>query len=165
MAWVAVGAAVVAVIGGVAGNNAEKKKQKGIRGINAQNALRLESQAKTVERQTEEDTRDLRQRLMLVVGDQRAAWGASGLSGDTGSALDVLASSVTAGITDQRRRKEAGAVAAADLRFAAKVGDLSARAQIQGSKAAGNAALLQGGGQAAGYILPNILPKPTTVAK
>ena len=148
MAWVLVGSAVVAVVGGVAGNNAEKKKRKGIRQLQGQNALRLESQAQAVERQTEEDGLALRQQLTRVVGEQRAAWGASGISGDSGSALDVLAASITVGIGDQRRRKEAGAIQASDLRFAARVGDLSARAAIQGSKSAGQAALIQGVGQA-----------------
>lgn len=154
MTFLAVGSAVVAVIGGIAGAAGEKKKRKGIRKLNAANAIRTESQAKLVERQTEEDLFSLRQQLTRVVGEQRAGWGASGLSGDTGSAMDVLAASVTAGINDQRRRKEAGATEAADLRFAGRVGDLSARAAIQGSNAAGQASLLQGAGQAAGYIIP-----------
>ena len=165
MTWVAVGSAVVAIIGGIAGAASEKKKRKGIRQLSAANAIRLESQAKVVERQTEEDLVSLRQQLTRVVGEQRAGWGASGLSGDTGSALDVLAASVTTGINDQRRRKEAGATEAADLRFAGRVGELSARVAIQGSQAAGQASLIQGVGQAAGYIIPKFTQAKPTATK
>lgn len=161
MTWVAVGGAVVALVGGIAGSMGEAKKRKGIRKLNAMNAARLESQAKAVERQTEEDVVLLRQKLTKVVGAQRAGWGASGLSGDSGSALDVLSENITAGINDRRRRREQGEIAAADLRYAAKIGDLSARAAIEGSQAAGNASLLSGIGQAASYYKPSAKPAVT----
>ena len=158
MTWVAVGSGIVAIVGGIAGSAGEAKKRKGIRKLNTLNAARLETQAKLVERQTEEDLVLLRQRLTKVVGSQRAAWGASGLSGDSGSALDVMSENITAGINDQRRRREQGDIAAADLRYSAKVGDLSARAAIEGSQAAGNVSLLQGVGQAASYYKPTTKP-------
>lgn len=140
------------VLGFVATALGEAKKRKNIRRLNALNATRLESQAQAVERQTAEDTTLLRQRLTKVVGEQRAGWGASGISGDSGSALDVMAESITAGINDQRRRREAGAIAAEDLRYSARIGDMSARAAIEGSNAATAGAAVRDIGQAAQYL-------------
>jgi hypothetical protein len=158
MTWVAVG---VAVVGGVMGAVGEKKKRKGIRSLNAKNALRLEQQARHIEQQTEEDIVLLRQRLTRVIGEQRAGWGASGLSGGEGSPMDVLADSVTQGINDQRRRRLEGEIAAGDLRYQAEIGNLQASAMVGASNAAGNAALIQGIGQAASYA--GNQPKPTTI--
>jgi len=161
MTWVAVGSGIVALVGGVATGVGEASKRKGIRQINAVNAQRLEKQAQDVEQQTEEDLVLLRQQLTRVVGEQRAGWGASGLSGDSGSALDVLSASVTASINDRRRRAEAGARQAEDLRYAAKVGDLTASAEISASKIAGASAVASGAGQAAQYGLKALTPTPT----
>jgi hypothetical protein len=145
--WALVGA----ILGFVATSIGENKKRSQLRKLQALNAARLETQAQTVERQTEEDVVSLRQRLTRVVGEQRAGWGASGFSGDSGSALDVMASSITEGLNDQRRRREAGEVEAADLRWAGKIGDMSARAAIEGSKSATISAGADVIGQAAKY--------------
>ena len=153
MTWVAVGSAVVALVGGIAGSMGEAKKRKKIRRLNVMNKQRLETQAQAVERQTEEDVVSLRQMLTKVVGEQRAGWGASGLSSSSGNALDVLASSITAGLNDQRRRREQGAQEAADLRYAGEIGDLEAGARQQESKSAGASHLISGIGQAAVYGL------------
>ena len=149
MTWVAVG---VTVVGGIVGAIGEGEKRSRIRKLGAMNAARKESQARAVERQTEDDMVSLRKKLTRVVGEQRAGWGASGLSGDSGSALDVMASSITEGINDQRRRREAGAVEAADLRYAAQIGDMSVRSAIEDSKATTTASIVQGIGQAAKYL-------------
>ena len=143
--WAVIGA----ILGYVTTSLGESKKRSQIRKLNALNATRLESQAQAVERQTEEDVTLLRQRLTKTVGEQRATWGASGVSGGSGSALDVLAESITAGINDQRRRRETGEIAAADLRYAAKIGDTSARAAIEGSRSS----TISAGGSALGEVI------------
>lgn len=153
MTWVTTGAAVVSVVGGIAGAIGESKKRKNIRRLNAMNRQRLETQAQAVERQTEEDVISLRQVLTKVVGEQRAGWGASGLSSSSGNALDVLASSITTGLNDQRRRREQGAQEAADLRYAGEIGSMEARARQQESKSAAASSLISGVGQAAVYGL------------
>jgi len=128
--WALVGA----ILGWVATSIGEGKKRSQLRKLGAANKARLETQAQVVERQTEEDAVSLRQKLTRVVGEQRASWGASGFSGDSGSALDVMASSITEGINDQRRRREIGATQAADLRYAGEIGDMTVRSAIEGSK-------------------------------
>lgn len=144
MTWVAVGGAVVSIVGGIAGAQGSKASASMTRQIQAKNSKAIEAQAVAALKQTDDDIVILRQQLARVVGDQRAAWGASGLSGDSGSALDVLAASVTAGIQDQQRRRAAGQQQAADLRRAAEIGDLSAAAMIQQYNAQGQQSMIQG---------------------
>lgn len=89
---------VASVAGAVQSADAQREAlnfNRGIQITNAQNA----------KRQAEMDQLQIRRQIARTQGAQAAGWGASGISGDSGSALDILSDTMVQGELDIQRRQ------------------------------------------------------------
>ena len=149
MAWAG---AVISLIGGAVG--ASGQREAGEAGgkaydfnatINEQNAVRAREAADAyILSQKRDATR--------AVGAQQAGYAASGVSGGSGSALDVLADSTTQALLDQHRRKYQGELEYQDQMNQAKVNRMNARTVRKGGQAAAAATVLGAVGSAASRV-------------
>lgn len=98
------------------------------------NANIKETNARMVREQAEADALQIRRALNRTVGGQRAAYGASGVSTSSGSALDVLADTTAQGVLDIQRRKYAGEIEALGFENEARLDRYYAKQVIFNSK-------------------------------
>jgi len=120
-------------------------------------------QTKNAERAREAadfDILSLKRQATRTIGAQRAAFGASGVSGSSGSALDLLADSMTQATLDQQRRKYQGELEAEDYMNQAALGIRTGKAVQVASQYSAAGQVLSGVASAA-----NSLYKPSTPSK
>jgi hypothetical protein len=112
MAWAG---AVIGLIGGLvsaSGKGAEGRKAEKEFNINARIA---EENAQLARDAAADDILSLKRTAYKTEGGIRAGYGASGVSAGSGSALDVLADSMSQAVLDQNRRKLQGELEARDF--------------------------------------------------
>lgn len=142
MAWVG---AVIGLVGAIvqgSGKAAEGRKAQKAFNLNASIAT---ENAQLAREAADSDILSLKRTAYKTEGGIRAGYGASGVSGGSGSALDVLADSVSQATFDQNRRKYQGELEARDFMNKATAG-----------QAAGSAARTGATYGAAGQVLSSV---------
>lgn len=98
------------------------------------NAGVKEQNARLAREQAQADSLQIERALYKAQGGQRAGYGASGVSGESGSALDVLADTTAQGVLDVQRRKYAGELEATGFENEAALDRYYAKKVIFNSK-------------------------------
>ncbi len=122
-------------------------------------------QTKNAERAREAadfDILSLKRQATRTIGAQRAAFGASGVSGSSGSALDLLADSMAQATLDQQRRKYQGELEAQDYMNQAAMGISTGKATQLASQYSAAGQVLSGVASAASSLYK---PSPTSSTK
>ena len=157
MAWVG---AVVSLVGGLVSASGEASAGRKAEKAFDLNAGIATENAQLAREAAIEDILSLKRTAYKTEGGIRAGYGASGVSATSGSAMDVLADSISQATLDENRRKYQGELEARDFENQARTG-----------RAAGSAALTASQYRAAGQVLSSTgsavssLYKPAPAAK
>lgn len=147
MAWVPLAAAAIGTISSAAGSLSSSKAEANAAKYNAQiaeqNATIAEQQSKAAVEQQQRDT-------YRQAGAIRAAYGASGVTGD-GTPMDVLADSYTMAILDRETIKYQYALEAQSYRNEANLQRTNAKNAKKAGYISAASKLLDGGAQTYGY--------------
>lgn len=149
MAWVG---AIAQVFGGAMGAGASAKAGKAQAGAYEFNAEVNDQNAQLARQAADADILNLKRDAYQTIGAQRAGYGASGVSGDSGSALDVLANSTAQAVLDQQRRRYQGALQAQDQENQAAINRHNAKIAKTGGQGIAAAQVLSGVGSAASQL-------------
>lgn len=163
MAWAG---AVVSLIGGlVSASGKASEGRKAQKAFNLNAAISTEN-AQLAREAADEDILSLKRTAYKTEGGIRAGYGASGVSGGSGSSLDVLADSMAQATLDQNRRKYQGELEARDFMNQAAQGISSGRsARVAGEYAAAGQVLSSTGSAVSSMYKPAPEKKPAPKKK
>lgn len=149
MAWAG---AVISLVGGlVSASGTAAAGRKAQKAYNFNAAIATENAAEA-RRAADDDILSLKRTAYKTEGGIRAGYGASGVSGGSGSALDVLADSIAQAALDQNRRKHRGELEARDFMNQARQGIAAGRAARTGAEYGAAGQALSSTGQAASSL-------------
>ena len=139
MAWAG---AVVSLIGGAKSASGQRRSGRDAQAAYNMNAAISNQNAVRAKESADQDILSLKRNAYQVIGAQRAAYAASGVSGTSGSALDILADSASQAVLDQQRRAYHGELEAQDFRNQAAMGIAAGISTRRGADASASGQLL-----------------------
>lgn len=144
--------AIVGLAGGLFGAAGAQKEGRAAKRAFDLNAAIATENARLARDAAADDILSLKRTAYRTEGGIRAGYSASGVSAGSGSALDVLADSMSQAALDQNRRKYQGELEARDFTNQARTGQAAGRAARTGAQYGAAGQVLSSVGQFAGQM-------------